>query len=69
MSDNYSYVQDLICQVSRQNKPFFAGNDYKGGFDTYQKTIITLLILGSVVLPTSLVYGMTFLFLEPKLLC
>ena len=28
-----------------------------------------MLVFGAVVLPTSLVYGMTFLFLEPQLIC
>jgi hypothetical protein len=69
MTDNYSYIQDLICKVS-PNPPFFASKEnYKGGFDRYQCHVITFLIAGAVVLPTSLVYGMTFLFLEPKLLC
>jgi hypothetical protein len=31
--------------------------------------VITLLIAGAVVLPVSLVYGKTSLFLEPILLC
>lgn len=30
---------------------------------------MTVLVFGAVMLPTSLIYGMTFLFLEPALQC
>ena len=69
MADHYTYVQELICRVSNKHKPFFVGADYKGGFDRYQQWLIAGLVCGAVVLPSSLVYGMTFLFMEPQVLC
>lgn len=71
MTDNYSYIQNLICSVSNKHRPFFMSEStpYKGGFDRYQFTLDIILVLGAVMLPTCLLYGMTFLFLEPQILC
>jgi len=69
MQDNFTYIQNLICAVSNVHKPFFHPQNYKGGFDRYQSVYMSVVILGAVILPTSLVYSMTFLFLEPALLC
>ena len=64
-SSDFSYIEGIIRTISSVRKPNCGRHNYKGGFDRYQILLIIFMVLIAVVLPTSLVYGMTFLMLDP----
>ena len=63
--NNFSYIEGVIRNISSVRKPNCGRHNYKGGFDRYQIILVTAMVMGAVVLPVSLVYGMTFLMLDP----
>ena len=63
--NNYSYIEGIIRTISSVREPCFSKHTYRGGFDRYQMILVSSMVTGAVVLPVSLVYGMTFLMLMP----
>ena len=69
MTDNYTYIEQLIQSVSNKRRPCFAPRNYRGGFDSYQQTSLIFACIGIAVPFSCVIFGLTFLLLEPRMLC